>query len=177
MDGTEKAAGSDSVYNTNMFNNLKNINMTPEDKKRISDLIEEHYDNFEPLVLTIDKDIDLHVEECINWSFLLIDLSTAKAGDIIDYIVRIQSGEYPIIFFKNIDRIRSRKDKTDWEKLILYGLKSEDKTFVFDDRNAPCGLADYHVTFSKTWVLCSCSEYPDFLKPQGNNIVHNNAGA
>ncbi len=176
MDGTEKATGSDFVSNTNNFNNLKNKSMTPEDKKRISDLIEEHFDNFEPLVLTIDKDIDLPVEECINWSFLLIDLSTTKTGEIIDYIVRIQSGQYPIVFFKNIDCIRPRKDKADWEKLILYGLKSEDKTFVFNDTNAPCGLADYHLPFSKIWVLCTCSEYPEFLKLKEQSITRSNAG-
>lgn len=131
-----------------------------ETKDYLRDLASESLKYMTPFVIVDPKQIS-DIDGCISYPFLSIDLSTTKAGDIISYIKLIRSGEYPIILFRNIDKISSRKDRGNWEQLIIMGLKAEDGTFLFDWK-------DYTIRFSKLRAICTCSKYPDYLKIRGN---------
>ena len=135
--------------------------------QEIIDYIEDPIESTSPFVI-VDPFHKIVVEDIISIDILSIDLSKTKAGDIFHYLDEILSKKYPVVLFKNIDNISSRKNKLDWESLIINGLKSEDKTFMFESDNAIGGLKEYNIPFSKFKVICTCNIYPDYLKERGN---------
>ena len=79
------------------------------------DILEAYleFEDFIPFVVT-DPNNCVNIEEYVEGSVLTIDLSAVKAGDIKEIARKINSGDFRVVLFKNIDNIRSRKDKDAW---------------------------------------------------------------
>ena len=136
-----------------------------EEKQYLADLASEKLEYLVPFVVT-DPEEWVDVEEFIPYKTLSIDLAATKAGDfesfVKDFKKRFAEKEAEIVLIKNIDNISSRKDKLDWEQLVIVGLKSEDYTHLFNDASSRT------VPFSKIRIICTCKSYPDYLKKRGN---------
>ncbi len=138
-----------------------------QNKEYLSDLISENTADMTSFVL-VDPTHIITIGDYIKTPYLSIDLARTKARDIVSYLDQMISGKYRFIVFNNIDRISSRKDKSDWESLIITGLKEEKTCFVFTSNDRVHGLKEYYVNFSELRVICTCSKYPDYLKTRAN---------
>lgn len=142
-----------------------------EEKELLEDLASETPQYLMPFVV-IDPDGLVKVEDYIPHKFISIDLSETKAGDFAEFVAdfknRFEQAPFRIILLKNIDNIRSRKDRKDWEALVITGMKAEDGTFMIDDEMAHCGIKDIFLPLSKIKVIGTCKIYPDYLKRRGN---------
>ena len=113
--------------------------------------------------VVVDPGNLISIEDYMDYPALVIDLSETKAGGIPPFLEQVLTGKYPIVIFKNIDKIYSRKDKQDWISMIMMGLKGESGHFIIDYKN----ITSRYVPFSRVKVICTCSEYPDYLKKTG----------
>lgn len=138
-----------------------------QNKEYLSDLISENPADMTSFVL-VDPAHIITIGDYIKTPYISIDLAKTKAGDIVSRLDQMSSGKYRIIVFNNIDRISSKKDKSDWESLIITGLKEEKTCVVFTENDGFHGLKEYNVNFSELRVICTCSQYPDYLKTRGN---------
>ena len=122
---------------------------------------------FIPFVVT-DPGNMVAVEKYIPYPHRVIDLAQVKAGDLEKFLESIATADSPIILFRNIDKISSKKDKEAWESIIVCGLKSEKKTFVLKDSENVEGLKEYNLPFDKIKVIGTCSAFPEYLTKRGN---------
>ena len=136
-----------------------------EEKQYLADLASEKLEFLVPFVVT-DPEGLVDVDKLIPYKPLSLDLAATKAGDFESYVKffrkNFTESEADIVLIKNIDTISSRKDKTDWEHLIIKGLKSENFNCLFNDKSS------HAIPFSKIRIICTCKSYPDYLKKRGN---------
>lgn len=137
-----------------------------QEKQYLADLASESLEWLVPFVVIDPHDL-VKVEDYIPHSFICLDLSDTKAGDfdifVRDFRKRYEQNPFQIILLKNIDNIRSRKDKNNWEALVITGMKAEDNNWIIND-----GLDDVFLPLSKIKVIGTCKIYPDYLKNRGN---------
>ena len=133
-----------------------------EEKQYLADLASEDPKWLVPFVVIDPLDL-VKVEDYIPHSFICLDLSDTKSGDfdkfVRDFIKRYKQKPFKIILLKNIDNISSRKDKNNWEALVITGMKAENNNF---------GLDDVFLPLSTIKVIGTCKIYPDYLKNRGN---------
>ena len=125
------------------------------------------FEDFIPFVVTDPNNcvnIEEYIEEYIEGSVLTIDLSAVKAGDIKEFARKINSGDFRVVLFKNIDNIRSRKDKDAWLAIIVAALKGESCYVLLNDKD----LDEVYMPFKKLKAICTCSQYPDYLRKRMN---------
>lgn len=133
------------------------------------DILEAYleFEDFIPFVVTDPNNcvnIEEYIEEYIEGSVLTIDLSAVKAGDIKEFARKINLGDFRVVLFKNIDNIRSRKDKDAWLAIILTALKGESCYVLLNDKD----LDEVYMPFKKLKAICTCSQYPDYLRKRMN---------
>ena len=139
-----------------------------QEKQYLADRTSEDLEWLVPFVVIDPQDL-VKVEDYIPHRFICLDLSDTKAGDfdkfVRDFRKRHKQNpfEIEIILLKNIDNIRSRKDKNNWEALVITGMKAEDNNWIIND-----GLDDVFLPLSKIKVIGTCKIYPDYLKNRGN---------
>lgn len=121
------------------------------------------FEDFIPFVVT-DPNNCVNIEEYVEGSVLTIDLSAVKAGDIKEFARKINSGDFRVVLFKNIDNIRSRKDKDAWLAIIVTALKGESCYILLNDKD----LDEVYMPFKKLKAICTCSQYPDYLRKRMN---------
>ena len=142
-----------------------------QEKQYLADLASESLERLVPFVIIDPHDL-VKVEVYIPHRFICLDLSDTKAGDfdkfVRDFRKMYEQNPFQIILLKNIDNIRSRKDKNNWEALVITGMKAEDRSFMINDEMAHCGLDDGFLPLSKIKVIGTCKSYPDYLKNRGN---------
>lgn len=138
-----------------------------EELEYLKDSASEELCYFIPFVVT-DPDNIVDMEKYIPYSHRVIDLAQVKAGDLEIFLGSLATGDVPLILFKNIDKISSRKDKEAWESVIVCGLKSENKTFVFKNSETVGGLKKYELPFDKIKIIGTCSVFPEYLTKRGN---------
>lgn len=136
-----------------------------EETQYLADLASEKLEFLVPFVVT-DPEGLVDVDKFIPYKTLSIDLAASKAGDFESYVKNFRKNfaesEAEIVLIKNIDNISSRKDKVDWEQLVITGLKSENFNCLFND------MSSHTVPFSKIRIICTCTNYPEYLKKRGN---------
>lgn len=139
-----------------------------QEKQYLADRASEDLEWLVPFVVIDPQDL-VKVEDYIphKYKFICLDLSDTKAGDfdkfVRDFRKRYEQNPFQIILLKNIDNIRSRKDKNNWEALVITGMKAEDNNWIIND-----GLDDVFLPLSKIKVIGTCKIYPDYLKNRGN---------
>lgn len=130
------------------------------EKIYLDDSASEEFQYIIPFVVT-DPGHLVEISEYIPYPFTDIDLATVKAGDFKKFVADIHRN--PVVVFRNIDKIAGRKERDDWQALVVCGLKGEKKTFFVDD-----DMNDMVVHFDKIKTMCTCSEYPEWLRSRGN---------
>lgn len=142
-----------------------------QEKQYLADRASEDLEFLVPFVVIDPLDL-VKVEDYIPHSFICLDLSDTKAGDfdkfVRDFRKRYEQNPFQIILLKNIDNIRSRKDKNNWKALVITGMKAEDNNWIINDETAHFGLDVVFLPLSTIKVIGTCKIYPDYLKNRGN---------
>lgn len=138
-----------------------------EELQYLKDLLPEDLDLATPFVITDPKG-EVEIAEYIPHPFVEFDLSTMKAYNLEQFLKEIENTDKPFILLRNIGSISTLKDRQNWENMISSGLKSESKTFIFKCSECVDGLKEYRLPFDKVKLICTCTEYPDYLKNKGN---------
>lgn len=113
-----------------------------------------------PFVVTDPHNL-IRMEDYMEYPFYEIDLAQTKAGDFEKHIHKILKQKKPVVLFKNVDQIRSRKDKVSWQNMVITAMKNENFTTVFGDH-------DLSLPFDKIKAIGTCSIFPDYLRKRGN---------
>lgn len=145
----------------------KKYESTSEAMEYLKDYLFAELNLLTPFVL-IDPDGLVDLSEHIPYPYREYDLATMKDGELEKFLKEISHIDKPIILLRNIESVSSLKEKEDWKNIIVDGLKEESKIFVLKNDECIGGLTEYRLPFDKVKLICTCHQYPDFLKNKGN---------
>ena len=127
-------------------------------------LIKFLYDKIIKLII-IDPNQNSGLEDLIDFPYQIIDLNEVRYGELERWVSVISSDKSSSILFKNIDKIPEDSMKDYWESIVIIGLKGEEYPIQIETEDGY--FKEFILPFDKIKLICTCSQYPDFLKDKG----------
>lgn len=133
---------------------------------RYSEFFKEKNESIYPQpMIIINPQNELDMKREFPLSCLTINLAKVSKTDLKNICFKLSLGKISILYLKNIDKIPLNGNKDYWESIVIIGLKGEEYPIQIETEDGY--FKEFILPFDKIKLICTCSQYPDFLKDKG----------